>query len=745
MTAHTGRGPSGRAYRRMIERIRHREVWSAAELEQLDQLYERTPKIWWHLRRVVRQQVKVCSHAHAHGMEYLITAPVLEELAFDDDPDALAAAIIVVLDVFRQTSIERRWTSLREVLCALLRQEDVPLKASVEAAPIDPGPAFTALLRRVDLRAEGLEMGSCIGDNSWWRQTVNGRGFGYAVRRGSAHATVWVAQKEPNGPYEVMDALGPRNAALEPVFRDWITAAVDEVARSADATGSTPPVSTPRRCVPAYWKRLDALEQLGNRLGEARTAFPPPAKRKDPSEIRPLRGLPPVHWVHHFQVFRDPPIWRPSEGLPRPAPGAHSKLWWDDAKNAVIFETREGRWTLHAGLPLRLDGPETPANRAPFLWMDAWFDEHDPSVSGAVRRAQDHFLRSLPESLRETCAAVDALRGMPGIWLLSQVPRLAPVLTRYPFLVGPVLKRAWSSEEALQRLPGVIQTEALSAQLDALLEWLGIVALDGIRGQVHRMQEDGWSLRALRALERIHSIGPSLDRLLARVHRIRPAHAVLIDGAARAGLHAKLTPTLLSEVESVSLSPRTAEAVETVFAALESSERHGGSKLPRLRSLGHVARLLVERRQPVPVGFACLELAGPWGEPARSVAEVAGLAANLGCDPEIWKTAAHCGWLVFAGVPLDVPTVSWIQPSGLRGSLRLASAHTTGGQSAPQPVLDVLAQAVAEHNQRIAGLPAGWSAAEAKRYGLPAGLATLRGGGQFGTGELVFHLLDLRG
>ena len=207
MSIRTPTRPSETAHRRLQKRIRHRAMWSEEELQQLDTLYRQKPKLWWHVRRVVRQQVQLVHQAHRLGVAHLITPPILDEVALDAEPDRLVEDLTVALRSCRAVGSERPWTSLMGVLCALLRREALPDVAEVEPPPVALGPAFSPLSRRVDLQSEGREMQSCIGQRSWWRETVSGRGFGYAVRRGDARATVWITDLAPGGGVQVSDCL----------------------------------------------------------------------------------------------------------------------------------------------------------------------------------------------------------------------------------------------------------------------------------------------------------------------------------------------------------------------------------------------------------------------------------------------------------------------------------------------------------------------------------------------------------
>ena len=74
MTAVGSSRRSSRARLRLRRRICHPELWSEAELQRLDRLYDRDPKRWWHVHRVVRQQVQVGHRAVQLGLYLLVLA-----------------------------------------------------------------------------------------------------------------------------------------------------------------------------------------------------------------------------------------------------------------------------------------------------------------------------------------------------------------------------------------------------------------------------------------------------------------------------------------------------------------------------------------------------------------------------------------------------------------------------------------------------------------------------------------------
>ena len=329
MTASPRRTQSSRARQRVQRRIAHPELWSDSELQRLDRLYRLEPKRWWHVHRVVRQQVLVGHRALELGVGHLLTASLLNELALDADPDALAKALRVALSLAHRSPDQRPWTSLEVVLSTLLRLEEAVGQVSLDVASPDFGDAFTPLANRKDLRTEGRRMRSCIGELRWWRHTMAGRGVGYAVRHGDSRATVWVAPRTRGGPLGVIDAFGPQNRPLDASFGDWISAQISGF--GSDAKGAQPSLDGLPGCDHAIseWELMDSIELLADRLSERQMGIAPSPSVPRPRVPRSLPGLPPVHWVRHHSVFADPPRVRPPlrgrHGAHRPAQAAPRK------------------------------------------------------------------------------------------------------------------------------------------------------------------------------------------------------------------------------------------------------------------------------------------------------------------------------------------------------------------------------------------------------------------------------------
>jgi len=753
MNGLTGRQPTARGHKRLHRRIRHPALWSDAEVHALERLYWRHPKWWWHVQRVVRQQVQVGQLACELGLAHLVSSPMLDELAFDHDPDVLASALKVALRAARESGESRSWTSLEAVLLALLRGEEPPSDREVVPFPIALGAAFTPLTTWTALRAEGRAMKSCIGQLTWWRQTVQKRGMGYAVRRGTSRATVWLAPNlTPDGDFlEVRDAFGPRNHPLLDELRAWIDACVEEAqvlhlkeAPTRGVPGLREWGARPEEESPSELQRFEAIEQLAERLSHRADLLPPPARHAArPGALR-VQGLRPAHWVRHYVMFAEPLAWRGGADLLSTNESFAARIEWDDQQDALIAETPEGIWTLRSGLPLQLEGPPEASGVAPFLWMDALDLPPEPDVPEVAHQARIRFLASLPDWLTAACSELEALGGMAGIWLLSRAPNLAPLLRRYPAIAAAVRDKACAKEETLDALKACLGAAESRDSLLAVLAWLGLPHGELMADEIDRLHEDVWSLEALEALARALAAGAETRRLLHRVHRARPVHAVLIDTAIRTGLVSCLTASLLMDAVAPVIGWHATDGLGAVFAELEASVLATGRTVPRLASMSHLARVWVQRHQRSRSGLEVVGLRGPWGQPARSLDEVESLAVDLGCDAQIWRSAASRGLLVFAGVPLDVPTVTWLRPTGLRGHLRLAATHTLNGEAAPLAVRELIEAHLADLNRRVAQLPPGWSGRDAEAIALPPALGSVSGVGRYPLGSLVRMLLQLR-
>ena len=763
MTAKTGAQKPSRARRRVQARVRHTALWTDAELSGLDRLYRHHPKWWWHVQRVVRQQVQVGLLACELELAPLISSPLLDELAFDAEPDALAKALKVALRTVRGSGSQRAWTSLESVLVAMLRREDPPAQELVEPIPIDLGDDFTPLNSWPALRAEGREMASCVGQLSWWRETVYRQGMGYALRREGTRATVWLGidldsdsdSDSISTALGLRSALGPRNRPLDDDQQAWIddhVAAVLRTTREDEASAAeldgwlTSATARP----PSDFKRSEAIEQLANRLSHTRLMIPPRVWRKTMGGALKVEGLWPAHWLRSYMVFASPPVWTGSPYAQTLDPPPESTLWWDDAQEALVAKTREGVWTLRSGLPLRLDGPADadPSTPPPFLWMDACMEPAEPELYELpedVHHARCRWLATLPDWLTRACAELEPMRGMPGIWLLSQAPELVPLLRRFPALAAAVQETACARPGTLASLKVCLDAPEPHARLLAVLSWLGLPHTERIAEQIDRLQDEYWSLDAFVALSWVLIGGTEARALLDRLHRIHPIHAIIVYTALQTALVSSLSPSLLMDAMPARTSAHMADQLGAIFAELEASVQRTGRKIPKLRSLAHLARVLAQRHQPAASGLEVLELEGPWDQPARSLDEVERLAVDLGCMAEDWRAAATTGMFVFAGVPLGIPTVSWLRPAGLRGQLRLAATHTATGREAPAAVRTLLAAQLTEQNRRVAKLQPGWSAEDAEAAGLPACLATVSGAGRHGLASSIRMLLTMRG
>jgi len=606
--------------------------------------------------------------------------------------------------------------------------------------------SFTHLDTRLALQAEALEMDSCIGQRSWWRQTAMGRGAAYSVRLDGSRATVWLVP-DCTGRLLLDEVFGPGNAPVSEAMSEWIASELARVNAQLMEEALASGRSLQRR--PSVEAVSSALEELAQRVRARMIPVAPRVPRSDLSEPRPLAGLPDAYWVEHYPLFAHPPSWSDPDGsmffVDRGSQAPRGQVYWDEAKGVLVAETGAGRWDFHPGLPLRVEAPPS-STEPPFLWMQARVGHRSPGVPEAAHQAQQRFLKSLPDWILETCEAVSGLRGMPGIWLLARTPALAPALRRYPFLSRVVLDRARESDAGLGAVAAELSERPETSSLESLCAWLGcrqVVCLDAV---AERMDRSPWSRESLRTLARVLSAEGRVRGLLDRVPVVVPAHGVLLEAARQTGLLDRVTPSLLREIEVVYCGWMTTDVLGAIFAELEDAARNREVRIPRLRSLGHLASVLVRHRhEGVSRQLPPVTLAGPWGQAAETLEEVEGLATNLGCEPAIWRKAAKSGLYAFAGVPLGIPTVCWMCPSGLRGHLRLERAVVAGGVRAPQSVWRHLVTNLEAHSDRLAALPPGWTKTDAVAAGLSATLSEVSGCGRYGLDHLVSTLLGLRG
>ena len=139
--------------------------------------------------------------------------------------------------------------------------------AEPEAAPTFPPPPFAgtdliAPLTSADaLHAEGAEMGHCLGNGSWAAMAQHGEGYGWALRRGEARASLWTQQDlaDPKV-WRIGEFRGPGNVAVPHALaqeaRTWLEEACaalreDRIALSAPWNEKrTPPASSG---IPTAW------------------------------------------------------------------------------------------------------------------------------------------------------------------------------------------------------------------------------------------------------------------------------------------------------------------------------------------------------------------------------------------------------------------------------------------------------------------------------------------------------------
>ena len=140
---------------------------------------------------------------------------------------------------------------------------------------------------------------------------------------------------------------------------------------------------------------------------------------------------------------------------------------------------------------------------APMLWMDTQVDPPEPDVPEEAHHARVQFLASLPNWLTQTCTEVEALRGMPGIWLLGCAPALAPFLRRTPMLARAVLERAWFTDGALGVLLDRMSAVEPADWFDTVTDWLSLPGAQRIEAMVDRLRPVACSSGALRALGRV--------------------------------------------------------------------------------------------------------------------------------------------------------------------------------------------------------------------------------------------------
>jgi hypothetical protein len=335
---------------------------------------------------------------------------------------------------------------------------------------------------------------------------------------------------------------------------------------------------------------------------------------------------------------------------------------------------------------------------------------------------------------------------MEAVWLLCRARPLIDVLERHPSLIHAVVFAATDHPERVPELDRRIAAARGRNALTTALAWLGLTqrAADDISEVVEHLDDDGWTVQDLKVLAAVRA-DPQLRALLGSPHRLRRSQVSLLAAARDTGMTHVVTRHLVRTTTSPYGGSWLHAMLCVAFDELARSAAASGKSVPRIQSVDHLARLLVERRPRVPTPSAPPALLpGPWGTPETNPDEVALLAMALRQDVPAWEAAARTGHLCCRGTPGGQPTITWLQPEGPRGCITLGGALTATGHPVGRETARHLWRGVEEHNARVRALPTGWRAEDAVAAGLPAKLDTLSSVGRVPLGDLVDGVLMLR-
>jgi hypothetical protein len=243
------------------------QLWATREGKKLLQHASRLTESHAHLLEVVVQ------HLPAEECARVIRPQLFEELAEAGGYTGASWALGTTLQMWPTAWEDRPLPALRSVeaieqLRARSLERLMEVQASHHPVPVQeprdfPPPPLqgTPDIRPLDstaaLKAEGLEMGHCIGNKDWPRYARLRWGYGYALTLGEERATLWLGRSpsEPTG-FIIEQLRGPANASVSPAMiakvQTWLATQADW-ARFHQAGGAPPP-GPPLARLPETWE-----------------------------------------------------------------------------------------------------------------------------------------------------------------------------------------------------------------------------------------------------------------------------------------------------------------------------------------------------------------------------------------------------------------------------------------------------------------------------------------------------------
>ena len=729
--------------RRLHARRAEPTAWTPEVLSRLDALHARAPKLWWHVDVVVPEQVELVEVAEQLQQMGRLSSSLLDCVARARERGAVSRALQVLLRQVAAQPPQAAWTSLHGAARTMLHVDEGRYDPPGPVAPaLQLAPWARPLCTREALVAHGQHLDTCLGQRSWWRMTLQRQGMVYAIERGDEPATALLVPDETDGvTVEMLTGMG--NDAVSPALEE----AVDEALKAAlreqpdpfgASTDDQPGVGARVSEEDGFNARTALLDALGPGSSSR------PAVRWNGRTPTRLPGLHPARWTAHHEYFAHSERFS-GDGCfrePNETDAPTGSVSWDERTGGLAYQTPLGRLTLL---------PTTPPTMRTSAGLEGtpslWFSIHsatlsDPAVPAHSLHAMQLFRSFLPLRVVEAAHLHPLLGGLPGVWALTSAPGLLDVFDAWPALVLGVLDRLREAPGTLIELQQALDSRQGNETLVAVLDWLGCTRPASVAGWVPRLTEAPlWSGRELCMLASL--LGDTRGKaLLSRLRRVRPSHVVTLHAARAAGLLDRVRPGLLNEILSSHAGEWTRSRLEAGFAELALA-RAAGARLPGIRSLHHLAQLLVQHRGRVPHALPPCSLSGPWGGPLPTLAAIGALAAELGHEPTRWQSAAWAGHLCCVGRPTGVPAVTWLAPGGRRGALEVIGVLGWDGQPADADVRRAVDQGLKEHHARLDKLPPGWDAGDAVAAGLPMGIGSITLAGRVPLSGLVGAVLSL--
>jgi hypothetical protein len=732
--------PSSASLRRLLARRVGRDPWSPDLLARLEAQHARVPKLWWHVDVVVPAQVPLVELALALGQQDRLSAALLDDLARAAQPSAVGRALQVLLRLVAHRPARAAWTSIRGAAVTMLHVLEGRYDPPGPVSPVLELPGWARPLCTPGALAEhGRRLDTCLGQRSWWRATARRQGMAYALERAGERATAWFVP-DPTAGAALEMLTGPENGAVSVELAGAVQAALSAallVVPDPFDLGAGPG-GGPLDEVAVENARSALLDAVGpGSPSRAPVPWGPPLAPR-------LPGLPAARWTGFHEYFARPARFGPDavhlEGAPEGPP--ESSVAWDERSGGLAYRTNAGCLTLFPTSPpsMRVGGE---LRRAVPLWFSTAAEQHaEPEIPEPARRAMRRFTSHLPLRVVAAAELHPLLSGLTGVWAMCAAPELLDLFEACPVLVGPVLERFEAAPRRLGELRVGLRGASAADAPAVALAWLGCARPVAVAAWLPRLSEPTlWSAADVRLLDVLLG-DAAAGALLARLHRLVPGQVAVLHGARTAGLIDRVRPRLLHDVGSPFAGRWVRSRLEAGFAELALA-REAGVALPGIRSLHHLARLLVQHRGGVPPALPACALPGPWGGPLPTLAAVGEVATELGHDPARWMSAAWAGKLCCVGRPGGVPAVTWLAPAGRRGALDLVEVLGWDGLPARRRVREAVERGLAEHHAALARLPATWTAADAVEAGLPMGVGSITLAGRAPLSELVGAVLSL--